>query len=51
MLWDPDQYLRFADHRRRPGIELLARIPDIDARSIVDLGCGTGDHTALLQLR
>ncbi|MGB9357229.1 MAG: methyltransferase domain-containing protein [Acidimicrobiia bacterium] len=51
MSWDPDQYLRFADHRRRPGIELLSRIPDIDARSIVDLGCGTGDLTALLQVR
>lgn len=51
MAWDPDQYLRFADHRRRPGIELLERIPDIDACTIVDLGCGTGDLTALLQLR
>ncbi len=51
MAWDPDQYLRFADHRRRPGVELLSRIPDIDARSLVDLGCGTGDLTALLQLR
>jgi len=51
MPWDPDQYLRFADHRRRPGIELLSRIPDMDARSIVDLGCGTGELTALLQLR
>lgn len=51
MPWDPDQYLRFADHRKRPGIELLARIPDIHARSIVDLGCGTGSLTALVSLR
>ena len=51
MPWNPDQYLRFADHRTRPGIELLSRIPDIDARRIVDLGCGTGHLTAMLQER
>ena len=51
MPWDPDRYLRFADHRSRPGVELLARIPDIEARHIVDLGCGTGNLTALLARR
>lgn len=51
MPWNPDHYLRFADHRRRPGIELLARIPDIEAGAIVDLGSGTGDLTSLLALR
>jgi len=51
MPWDPDQYLQFADDRERPGIELLARVPDIDARTITDLGCGTGNLTALLSGR
>lgn len=51
MPWDPDRYLRFADHRSRPGVELLARVPDVDARRIVDLGCGTGNLTALLAQR
>jgi trans-aconitate 2-methyltransferase len=32
----------------RPGIELIARIPDVDPRRVVDLGCGTGSLTALL---
>lgn len=51
MRWDPDHYLRFADHRVRPGTELLARIPAIDARAIVDLGSGTGHLTSVLALR
>lgn len=49
--WDPDHYLRFADHRTRPGVELITRIPDIEAHRIVDLGCGTGNLTALLARR
>lgn len=49
--WDPDHYLRFADHRTRPGLELLARIPDVEAYRIVDLGAGTGHLTALLAER
>ena len=48
MSWDPNQYLRFADHRLRPGMDLLARIPDITPRRIADLGCGTGSLTAAL---
>lgn len=51
MSWDPDRYLRFADHRTRPGLELASRIPDIDARSIVDLGSETGYLTAHLAER
>ncbi|NHZ70931.1 MAG: methyltransferase domain-containing protein [Proteobacteria bacterium] len=51
MPWDPDQYLKFADHRARPGHELVARIPDMPALKVVDLGCGTGDLTAVLQER
>ena len=48
MTWDPAQYLKFAGPRLRPGLDLLARIPEIDARRVVDLGCGTGALTALL---
>lgn len=51
MPWDPDRYLRFADHRTRPGIELLTRIPVLDALRIADLGCGTGHLTAVIQER
>ena len=51
MAWDPDRYLHFADQRLRPGVDLLARIPDINPRQIVDLGCGTGNLTAQLARR
>jgi trans-aconitate 2-methyltransferase len=50
-VWDPDHYLRFAGHRTRPGVELLARIPDVEATSVVDLGAGTGNLTRLLAHR
>jgi trans-aconitate 2-methyltransferase len=49
--WDAAQYLRYASHRERPGVELIARIPDVDASTVVDLGCGTGDLTARLAAR
>lgn len=35
----------------RPGLDLMARIPQIDAKHIVDLGCGTGFLTARLSER
>lgn len=48
MPWDPARYLRFADHRERPGLELLARIDHPQPSSVVDLGCGPGSLTARL---
>jgi len=41
--WDPAAHGRYAEERRRPAADLLARIPALpDARRIVDLGCGDG---------
>lgn len=51
MAWDPDHYLRFADHRARPGVELLSRLDHEEPGLIVDLGCGPGNLTALLAER
>jgi trans-aconitate 2-methyltransferase len=41
--WDPGQYRRYADHRSRPGFDLLCHIDHPHPLQVVDLGCGTGD--------
>jgi trans-aconitate 2-methyltransferase len=50
--WDPQQYQRFEAERDRAALDLLLRLPgDLEPRTIVDLGCGTGQHSALLKRR
>ncbi|MFZ1754485.1 MAG: methyltransferase domain-containing protein [Caldilineaceae bacterium] len=49
--WDPQQYLKFADHRLRPALELLDRVPLESPRLIYDLGCGGGQITRLIAER
>ncbi|MBO1075380.1 methyltransferase domain-containing protein [Roseomonas marmotae] len=49
--WNPEQYLRFADERLQPVIDLIARISHHGPRRVVDLGCGAGNALQLLSLR
>jgi trans-aconitate 2-methyltransferase len=49
--WDPSLYHRFSDHRLRPALELLARVPLSAPTVVYDLGCGTGQVTRLLAER
>jgi trans-aconitate 2-methyltransferase len=48
MVWDPTQYRKFGGERLRPALDLIARISLEKAKSIVDLGCGTGNVTKIL---
>jgi len=49
--WEPGQYLKFADQRLRPALDLLARVPLETARRVTDLGCGAGTVTPYLAAR
>lgn len=49
--WDAAAYLDYADERGRPFLDLLARVRATAPRTVVDLGCGTGNLTALLKER
>jgi len=49
--WDSELYLRFSDHRLRPALELLDRVPLADPRVIYDLGCGAGEPTRIIAQR
>jgi len=49
--WDPGQYLKFSDHRLRPALELLARVPLASPQQIYDLGCGPGQVTRVIAER
>ena len=48
MSWDPKQYLKYSNERLRPAQDLLARVALDAPGTIVDLGCGAGNVTALL---
>ncbi|AWI78847.1 trans-aconitate 2-methyltransferase [Parazoarcus communis] len=51
MNWSPDRYLGFHDLRLRPALDLMGRISMTPPRTIVDLGCGPGNVSALLLQR
>src|SRR5690348_14648974 len=47
-MWDPGQYLRYADERARPFFDLLSRVQATDPGYVADLGCGPGNLTVAL---
>jgi trans-aconitate 2-methyltransferase len=51
VMWDPAQYLNFADERSRPFFDLTGRIGAAAPAYVVDLGCGPGQLTAGLAAR
>jgi trans-aconitate 2-methyltransferase len=49
--WNPEQYQRFRDERRRPFLDLTALLRARPGMRVVDLGCGTGELTRALHER
>lgn len=49
--WNAKQYTKFKKERTLPAIELANAIECDDARSIIDIGCGIGNSTAVLKRR
>jgi trans-aconitate 2-methyltransferase len=51
-VWDPGVYERYKSYRDRPALDLMLRIPSgLAPAEVWDLGCGTGEHAALLAMR
>jgi len=50
-VWDADQYLKFANERTQPSLDLIHRIGVSGPKRIIDLGCGPGNSTAALRRR
>lgn len=48
--WNSAQYLKFKNQRTKPAIDLAMRVAGLcDPKTIVDIGCGPGNSTAVLR--
>lgn len=51
MSWNSEQYLKFKTERTQPAIDLANRIPVQSPDDIIDIGCGPGNSTDILNKR
>ena len=49
--WNADQYLKFRAQRTLPAVDLAEKIGLANPETILDIGCGPGNSTAVLRER
>ncbi len=49
--WNPEQYLKFAGERTQASVDLVSRIMVEKPGSVIDIGCGPGNSTAVVRRR
>ena len=49
--WNATTYLQFKNERTRPAVDLASRILLDDPKTVLDIGCGPGNSTAVLRER
>ena len=47
--WNPEKYLLFKNQRTQPALDLANRVRSCQAKTVVDIGCGPGNSTAVLK--
>lgn len=47
--WNPQRYLQFSRERELPCRDLIRRIAETPLETVVDLGCGPGNSTAVIK--
>lgn len=49
--WNSEQYLKFKSQRTQPAFDLAKRIAADNPKTVLDIGCGPGNSTAVLKER
>lgn len=51
MIWNANEYQIFKNERLQPTLDLINRLPNLNYKSILDIGCGSGMSTFPLEKR